>query len=75
MGGRGSRVPAVVAGPRDEAKATEAVQPWAPKLPAPPWPPELPDPPWHKFLSVQLVGSDLLVTPGVPVCLPCLVLP
>ncbi len=35
--GGGSRAPAVVAGPRDEAKATEAAPPWRPDLP---WVPE-----------------------------------
>ncbi len=44
--GGGYTSPAVVAGPSAEAKATEAVKPWHPKLPALPWPLELPAPPW-----------------------------
>ncbi len=34
----GTKVPAVEAGPRDEATATMDHLPWPPKLPAPPWP-------------------------------------
>ncbi len=36
--GGGTRVPAVVAGPRDEATATRDHLPWPPELPAPPGP-------------------------------------
>ncbi len=34
----GTKVPAVEAGPRDEATATMDHLPWPPELPAPPWP-------------------------------------
>ncbi len=36
--GGGTKVPAVVAGPRDEATATRDHLPWPPELPVPPWP-------------------------------------
>ncbi len=39
--GGGTKVPAVVAGPRDEATATMDHRPWPPELPAPPWPPSI----------------------------------
>ncbi len=39
--GGGTKVPAVVAGPRDEATATMDHLPWSPELPAPPWPPSV----------------------------------
>ncbi len=37
----GTKVPAVEAGPRDEATATRDHLPWPPELPAPPWPPSV----------------------------------
>ncbi len=37
----GTKVPAVEAGPRDEATATMDHLPWPPELPAPPWPPSV----------------------------------
>ncbi len=37
----GTKVPAVEAGPRDEATATRVHLPWPPELPAPPWPPSV----------------------------------
>ncbi len=37
----GTKVPAVEAGPRDEATATMDHRPWPPELPAPPWPPSV----------------------------------
>ncbi|KAL0168329.1 hypothetical protein M9458_036551 [Cirrhinus mrigala] len=43
--------------PEPEAKATEAVQPWPPELPAPPWLPDLPAPPWPHYLSLIRHGS------------------
>ncbi len=39
--GGGTKVPAVEAGPRDEATATMDHLPWPPELPAPPWPPSV----------------------------------
>ncbi len=39
--GGGTKVPAVVAGPRDEATATMDHLPWPPELPAPPGPPSV----------------------------------
>ncbi len=36
-----TKVPAVEAGPRDEATATMDHLPWPPELPAPPWPPSV----------------------------------
>ncbi len=37
----GTKVPTVVAGPRDKATATKDHLPWPPELPAPPWPPSV----------------------------------
>ncbi len=71
-GGGVSRAPAVAAGPRDEVKATEAVQPWPPELPAPPWPPELPAPPWLQSPQTHPVCSALDV---FPLSLSCTSLP
>ncbi len=39
--GGGTKVPAVEAGPRDEATATRDHLPWPPELPAPPWSPSV----------------------------------
>ncbi|KAL0161317.1 hypothetical protein M9458_045042 [Cirrhinus mrigala] len=64
--GAGGHIPVAIV-VRPEAKATEAIQLWPPKLPDPPWPPglfappwlpELPDPPW------RLPSSLLCVCPA-----------
>ncbi len=82
--GGGTKVPAVVAGPRDEATATRDHLPWPPELPAPPWPPSVCSAlkaPSCVFLCVGPVGSPECPSPfregGVmsDLCHVCLVFP
>ncbi len=68
--GGGTKVPAVVAGPRDEATATNDHLPWPPELPAPPWPPSV-----CSALEAPSCVCICVCPEGPPECPPPLPLP